>query len=115
MSNVVYLADSGRGSASTTGGFASTNGRIWKMELDPFDPKVVLSLSVLIEGDNNAMKTLDEIHQPDNLETTVNGLYITEDPGSGNSFAIADWALPNATTARVWQYRFSDGGLSQVL
>lgn len=109
-SNVVYLADSGRGSASLGTGapFASTNGRIWKMVLDPADPTKVTSLSILIEGDDNALKTVLEIHQPDNLETTLNGLYIEEDTGSGQSFTpaqqISDAA--RATTARIWQYKF---------
>ena len=117
--NVVYLADSGRGlrpDQSFPGqAFRSTNGRIWKMVLDPNDPTVVTSLSILIEGDDNPVKTLGEVHQPDNLETTANGLYITEDPGSSQQFAAADQGLPNATTGRVWQYRFSDGALNAVL
>ena len=69
--------------------FRSTNGRIWKMVLDPNDPTTVTSLSVLIEGDDNPVKTVGEIHQPDNLETTLNGLYITEDPGSCQQFDAA--------------------------
>ena len=110
-SNVVYLADSGRGSASVAAGasFASTNGRVWKMVLDPSDPTKVTSLSILIEGDDSPLKTLNEIHQPDNLETTLNGLYIQEDTGSGQSFTpqqqIDDAA--RATTARIWQYKFT--------
>ena len=51
----------------------------------PTDPTVVQSLSILIEGDDNQVKTVGEIHQPDNLETTVNGLYITEDPAAASS------------------------------
>jgi hypothetical protein len=110
-SNVVYLADSGRGSASVAAGaaFASTNGRVWKMVLDPSDPTKVTSLSILIEGDDSPLKTVAEIHQPDNLETTQNGLYIQEDTGSGQSFTpqqqIDDAA--RATTARIWQYKFT--------
>ncbi len=112
MSNVVYLADSGRGSASLAPGapFASTNGRIWKMVLDPSDPTKVTSLSILIEGDDNPVKTLGEIHQPDNLETTQNGLYIQEDPGSSQQFVLADQSLSNATTARIWQYKYTSTG-----
>ena len=110
MSNVVYLADSGRGATSNGGNaFTSSNGRIWKMVLDPSDPTVVDSLSILIEGDDAPVKTVAEIHQPDNLETTVNGLYILEDTGSSQSFTAQqqiDDAL-RATTARVWQYKFS--------
>ena len=115
MSNVVYLADSGRGLRPTdtppaSQGFRSTNGRIWKMVLDPADPTKVLSLSILIEGDDNPVKTPGEIHQPDNLETTLNGLYILEDPGSSQSFTPAQQVsdAARATTARVWQYRFAD-------
>jgi hypothetical protein len=116
MGNVVYLIDSGRGATSAGGNaFTSSNGRVWRMELDPADPTLVDSLSVLIEGDDNPVKTLDEIHQPDNIESTPAGLYITEDPGSSQQFAAADQGLPNATTGRIWQYRLSDGALHPVL
>ena len=99
---VVYLADSGRGSTSTSGNaFASTNGRVWRMVVDGDDPTVVKSLSILVEGDNDVLKKTTEIHQPDNLETTANGsLLVQEDPGSGQQFAVGD---PAAIPARVWQ------------
>ena len=116
MQNVVYLVDSGRGSNSTSGNpFASTNGRVWKMVLDEDDPTIVDSLTVLVEGDDNVIKTLGEIHQPDNIESTRNGLLITEDPGSGQQFAPADQGLPNATTARLMYYGFGSGTVSAVL
>lgn len=120
MSNVVYLADSGRGLREDQGfgsqGFRSTNGRIWKMVLDPNDPTKVTSLSILIEGDDMPVKTLDRIHQPDNLETTLNGLYITEDPSSSQSFTPAQQLsdAARATTARIWQYKFDGGALGVV-
>jgi hypothetical protein len=120
MSNVVYLADSGRGlrpDQSFPGqAFRSGNGRIWKMVLDPSDPTVVQSLSIFIEGEDNPVKTVGEIHQPDNLETTKNGLYITEDPGSSNQFDAAQQVsdAARATPARLWQYKFSGGALGVV-
>ncbi len=106
MENVVYFADSGRGRADTatldTPNFRSTNGRIWKMVLDKNDPTKVTSLTVLVEGDDNPVKTLTEVHQPDNVETTKNGgLLITEDPGSSQQFPVGS-TDPNATTARLW-------------
>jgi hypothetical protein len=113
--NVVYLADSGRGTAgsgpSAGNAFTSSNGRVWRMELDPSDPTIVDSLTILIEGDDNPVKTLNEIHQPDNLESTVNGLYITEDPGSQQQFDTAQQLSDSAraTTARIWQYKFTNG------
>ncbi len=114
QSNVVYVVDSGRGftpapppapPSPAFGPGLSTNGRVWKMVLDPADPKKVTSLSILIEGDDKAVKAVDEIHQPDNIESTVNGLYFTEDPGSSQQFPVTS-TDPAATSARVWQYRF---------
>ena len=116
-SNVVYLADTGRGATSAgINPFTSSNGRIWKMVLDPADPTKVTSLSILIEGDDNPVKTVLEIHQPDNLETTFNGLYITEDPGGNNQFDAAQQVSDpeRATPARIWQYKFSDQSLNRI-
>ena len=103
--NVVYIVDSGRGRTAAqtldTPNFRSTNGRVWKMVLNPNDPTKVKSLTVVVEGDDNPVKTLTEIHQPDNIETTRNGLLLTEDPGSSQQFPV-DSPDPAATTARLW-------------
>jgi hypothetical protein len=112
-SNVVYVVDSGRGTAGASQAGRSTNGRVWKMVLDPADPTHVLSLSIVVEGDDNPVKTLNEIHQPDNIETTATGLLLAEDPGGSQQFAPADWGLPNATTGRLWYVPFS--GSPQVV
>ena len=113
MQNVVYLADSGRGTA-VTGTFVpraglSTNGRIWRMQLDKSDPTKVTSLTILVDGDTVPVKTPTAIHQPDNLESTVNGLLVTEDPGSSQQFNPGE---ANATTARLMHYRFSTGAIT---
>lgn len=113
MGNVVYVVDSGRGTAGDPVAGRSTNGRVWKMVLDPDDPTVVDSLSIVVEGDDNPVKTLGEVHQPDNIETTQKGMLLTEDPGSSQQFAAADQGLPNATTARLWYVPFS--GSPQVV
>ena len=114
MSNVVYVVDSGRGTAGASQPGRSTNGRVWKMVLDPNDPKVVTSLSILIEGDDMPVKTLTEIHQPDNIESTANSLFLTEDPGSSQQFPVGS-TDPNATTARVWRYDLATGVASVAL
>jgi hypothetical protein len=109
MENVVYVVDSGRGRRPTDTldtPFQSTNGRVWKMVLDRKDPKKVNSLTVLVEGDDNPVKTPTEIHQPDNIESTRSGLLITEDPGSSQQFPF-DSTDPNATPARLWFVPFS--------
>ncbi len=114
MQNVAYVVDSGRGTAGISQAGRSTNGRVWKMVLDPNDPTVVTSLTVFVEGDDNAVKTLNEVHQPDNIETTLTGLLLTEDPGSSQQFTAAQQLSdPNATTARLWYVPFS--GTPQVV
>lgn len=114
--NVVYIVDSGRGRTAAqsldTPPFRSTNGRVWKMVLDPTDPTIVTSLTVFVEGDDNPVKTLNEIHQPDNLETTQTGILVTEDPGSSQQFPVGSLD-PAATTGRLWYVPFT--GVPQVV
>jgi hypothetical protein len=110
MENVVYVIDSGRGRRPTDTldtPFRSTNGRIWRMELDPDDPTQVLSMRIFVEGDDFPVQTSTEIHQPDNLESTEAGLIVTEDPGSAQQFPV-DSEDPNATTARLWFVPFDE-------
>jgi hypothetical protein len=114
MSNVVYVVDSGRGTAGSPQAGRSTNGRVWKMVLDPSDPTIVTSLSILIEGDDNPVRTVNEIHQPDNMESTVNALYFTEDPGSQQQFPFGS-TDPAATTARIWRYDLATGTMAIAL
>ncbi|MBI4932463.1 MAG: DUF839 domain-containing protein [Actinobacteria bacterium] len=108
--NVVYIVDSGRGRTATqsldTPNFRSTNGRVWKMVLDPTDPTKVTSLSVFVEGDDNPVKTVTEVHQPDNIETTRTGVLLTEDPGSSQQFPVTS-TDPAATAARLWYVPFT--------
>jgi len=109
MGNVVYVVDSGRGTAGVSQAGRSSNGRVWKMVLATDNPKKVTSLSVFVEGDDNPVKTLNEIHQPDNIETTQTGILVTEDPGSSQQFTPTQQAADpaNATTARLWYVPFS--------
>jgi len=108
--NTAYVVDSGRGRTPAqsldTPNFKSTNGRVWKMVFDPNDPTKVTSLTVFVEGDDNPVKTVTEVHQPDNIETTATGLLLTEDPGSSQQFPAGS-TDPAATTARLWYVPFS--------
>jgi hypothetical protein len=114
--NVVYVVDSGRGATSAGGNpFTSTNGRVWKLVLDRSDPTKVTSFSILIEGDDAPVKAVNEIHQPDNIESTANSLLITEDPGSSQQFPPGSDTPgspnfdPAATSARIWQHDLATG------
>ena len=112
MGNVVYFADTGRATAGASQAGRSTNGRVWRMVFDPTDPTKVTSLSIFVEGDDNPVQTFNEVHQPDNVETTKTGLLLTEDPGGNNQFAPTDTS-GNATTARLWYVPFS--GTPQIV
>jgi hypothetical protein len=118
MQNVVYLVDSGRGRRADqsldTPNFRSTNGRVWKMVLDKRDPTKVTSLTVFVEGDDNPVKTLTELHQPDNVETTQNGLLLQEDPGSSQQFPAGSTDA-NATPARLWYVPFANPAGPEVV
>ncbi|HEY8168811.1 MAG TPA: hypothetical protein VIF84_08850, partial [Candidatus Limnocylindrales bacterium] len=135
--NIVYFADTGepraiatatsgtrlgRGpgatqtSPGTRGDFM--NGRIWRMVLDAEHPTVVTSLSILpnsnfdLGGYNNA----GIVHQPDNIESTLDGLLVQEDPGahnSGNPNPTA-YGFAGATNARIWWYDFDTEAWSVV-
>ncbi len=100
----VYLTDS-------AGTPEAPNGRIFKMVLDPGDPRIVRELSVLIDGDAYPAGDLAAIHNPDNLETTPNSLMIQEDPGRFNRYPIYHLA---GTNARIWRYDLKTGQLTVV-
>lgn len=119
---VVYFADTGepraipnsgtgrlaRGSSSTQGAFM--NGRIFKMVLNPSDPRIVDSLTVLVNADAGGYNNPNVLHNPDNIDTSASGsLMIQEDPGSHNGQRPA---FPNATNARVWHYDLATGALT---
>ncbi|HEY9378934.1 MAG TPA: hypothetical protein VIQ02_17805 [Jiangellaceae bacterium] len=128
--HVVYFADTGeprarawqagdpaaletrlvRGAAGTTGPYP--NGRIFRMVLDDEDPTQVTSLEILIDADAGGYNNPGVIHQPDNLETTVDSLLIQEDPGSHNQYALSNSA---GVGARVWKYDLSSGDLDAVI
>jgi hypothetical protein len=112
MGNVVYIVDSGRGTAGASQAGRSTNGRVWKMVLDPSNPRNVTAMSIVVEGDDNPVKTIGEVHQPDNIESTPAGLLLTEDPGSSQQFPFGS-TDPAATTGRLWWVPFS--GAPQVV
>ncbi|HXG76222.1 MAG TPA: hypothetical protein VNJ53_06605 [Gaiellaceae bacterium] len=120
-SNIVYMADSGRAQTGTPQKGRSTNGRVWKLVLDPSDPTQNAKLSILIEGDDNpvvatnAALSVGEIHQPDNVETTANGsLFIQEDPSSGNQYSGALLSEATRTSARMWRYDLNSGTMAPV-
>jgi hypothetical protein len=126
---IVYLADTGepralpdpatgrlrRAASGTVGPFP--NGRIFKLMLGP-NPLAGATLDILPGTDFDALgyRNANVVHQPDNLETTTEGLYIQEDPGTHNSSSppAAYGVFPDATNARIWRYALSTGSLGVV-
>ena len=90
----------------------STNGRIYTLELDPrrVGNPLHAEISILVQGDDvgtgrlgdNPAASINEIHQPDNVETTLHGnLLVQEDPSSANQYDLPRGA--NETPARLWR------------
>jgi len=118
---IQYLADSGepraipnaatgrlqRGPSGTQGPYP--NGRIWKLTLGS-NPLLGATLEILVNFDSGMYNNANVVHQPDNVESTQEGLYIQEDPGSHN----AQPAFSGATNARVWRYDLTTGSLEPV-
>lgn len=115
----VYMADTGepravpdattgrlrRGSSGTNGAFS--NGRIYELKLAT-NPLEGATLDILAGAnfDAGGYANANVVHQPDNVETTDDALYIQEDTGSHNSARPPTGypAFANATNARVWRY-----------
>ncbi|HEY6606883.1 MAG TPA: hypothetical protein VIZ44_11055 [Gaiellaceae bacterium] len=116
--HVIYFADTGepraiddgagrlrRGPSGTRGPYP--NGRLFKLVLDANDPTKVSSLSLLADFDAGGYSNPLVPHQPDNVETTPNSLYFTEDPGSHNQG-------PTVGYAKVWRFTLPAGPLVPV-
>ena len=90
MENVVYIVDSGRGRTAAQSLDTPLQVHQRPRLEDGARPATtrpkVTSLTVLVEGDDNPVKTPTEVHQPDNIESTRTGMLLTEDPGSSQQY-----------------------------
>ncbi len=76
------------------------NGRIFRMEFDPNNPRKVDSFSILLNADTGGPGGAGSpMRQPDNVGVSENSLMVQEDASSGN---------------RVWHYDFDTGMWSVV-
>ena len=123
----VYLADTGepraissgtrlgRGSSGTNGAYP--NGRIYELRLGS-NPLAGATLDILpgANFDLGGYQNANVVHQPDNLETTRDALYIQEDTGAHNSSSPPTGyaAFPGATNARIWRYDLTTRALTVV-
>ena len=110
---ISYMADTGepralpdatttrlrRGPSGTEGPYP--NGRIWKFTLGSNPLEATLDILPGANFDALGYRNVNAVHQPDNIETTSEGLYIQEDTGSHNGQSAR---FPTATNARVWRY-----------
>jgi hypothetical protein len=108
--NVVYIADTGRDRVvpdpdtgrlvrgpGGTQGFAD-RGRIFKMVFDEDNPRAVVSLSVLADGDAPNSDAFVSFRSPDNIDSSANSLMVQED----------------ASNARIWRQDLVSGDWSVV-
>ena len=72
------------------------------MVLDPDNPLVVQSLSVLFDSDALGYDNPNAIHHLDNIETTANSILIQEDPGGHNQGPVNGYA-------KIWRFPLPAG------
>jgi secreted PhoX family phosphatase len=77
------------------------NGRIFRMELNANDPRIVDSLSIVLDADAGGYDNPAVMHQPDNLDTSETTLMVQEDSGQ-------------APNSRIWAYHLATGDWSVV-
>jgi hypothetical protein len=108
--HVVYIADTGRsrvvpdpdtgrmvrGPGGTVG--QADNGRMFRMEFSPDNPRKVVSFSVLAQGDDPAVGSFVPFVSPDNVGTSANSLMVQEDTDN----------------ASIWRYDLAGGSWSVV-
>jgi len=100
----VYIADTGgtriqpdpatgRMWRPSNGISLADNGRIFKMVMNPDDPRYVDSLTIMADGDVDPSSSVYvPFRSPDNIDTSKNSLMVQED----------------ASDAAIWQHRFSN-------
>ncbi len=76
--NTFYFSDAGEAGFfdPRTGRAVTGGGRIYRVELDPFDPTRVSELRVILDADEG-----DDVYRPDGLAADPRYLWIQEDPG----------------------------------
>jgi Bacterial protein of unknown function (DUF839) len=87
----LFFADTGKP------GEATVNGRIYRLDIDPSDPKKA-SVTLVLDS------TVDDFANPDNLGTSPKSLMIQEDRENPNRVQYG----------RVLRYDFNDGSLTPV-
>jgi len=77
-SGAFYFADQGDEDWTdpVSGRPVSGDGRIYRLELDSFDPTIVRELRIVLDGDD-----ADDLYRPCDLESDERGLMIQENPG----------------------------------
>jgi hypothetical protein len=76
------------------------------MALNANDPRVVDSLTILVNADLGGYNDPGALHNPDNIDPSKGSLMIQEDTGSYNRRAAF-------TNARVWRYTFGTATLAR--
>lgn len=83
------------GSSSSTNPDGTTQGRVYRLQLDKFN-KFVGKLTCVVDGDNpNGVIAGRDLQSPDNITATENYLYIKEDPNGGINLSHYSY---------IWQY-----------
>lgn len=125
--NVVYFADTGepraiadptsgrlqRGPSDTRGPYP--NGRMFRIELDPSNPRKVASFSILLDADAGGYDNPDVMHAPDNIDVSASSLMVQEDSSQPPESRIWRYDLGAQTWSVVASVRDQDWESSGIV
>jgi hypothetical protein len=116
---VMYFTDTGSGSAVPNpdtgrlmGGGAGPygRGRVFRMEFASDNPKKVVDLSIVLDGNAATNPISPAMLNPDNLGISANSLMVQEDTSSGHNarvlrydLATGDWSVVAAVNELGWE------------
>jgi hypothetical protein len=124
---VMYLSDTGSSSALVDEGPGGTgrlrardplvdpsgpfgNGRVFKMEFAPQNPRRVVDFSIVLDGNAPTSPISPALKNPDNLGISANSLMVQEDISSGTASRVLRydlstgvWSVVAAVTTVGWE------------
>jgi hypothetical protein len=116
---VMYFTDTGSGSAvpdpdtgRLTGGGSGPygRGRVFRMEFAPDNPRKVVDLSIVLDGDAPTNPISPAMLNPDNLGISFDSLMVQEDTSSGHNARVlrydletGDWSVVASVNTLGWE------------
>jgi hypothetical protein len=104
------VADPTTGRLMGGGSGSFGRGRVFRMEFAPDNPRKVVDLSIVLDGNAATNPITPALRNPDNLGISANSLMVQEDTSSGHNarvlrydLATGDWSVVAAVNTLGWE------------